>query len=280
MAYSIVLYLYSTGLSGASLHGYIAYFSDVLTPWWFIPTLIPFLLIATFLYWLFEKLSDRQAKTVATVARFLTAWGFISYVLTWTPRSSGHETLVLVVDILQRFVPTVMIPGSGHFAYFCLGYFFRRFALSTPGATRKKLIVIGLCAWVIDFACTHLGVDRFDPNFPWLFATIAVLFIFDRIRVTSAGAQRALEWTGRRSYSIYLLQYTAIAIVVPFACNTLLTGGIGGFIAPFRLLVWVDVVVGSYTLSLAAASLVDVSLLKLEQAGYDGVAKRVLQEFN
>lgn len=279
VVYSIVLYLYTTGLSGASIHGYVAYFSDVLTPWWFIPTLIPYLLIAPFLYWLFEKLSDRQTKTVATAACVLTAWGLISYALTWALRSSGHETLVLVVGILQRFVPTVMIPGSGYFAYFCLGYFFRRFAPSTSDATRKKLIVIGLCAWAIDVACAYFGVDGFDPSFPWLFATIAVLFLFDRIRITNAGAQRALEWTGRRSYSIYLLQYTAIAIVAPFVYDTLLAGGIGGFIAPIRLLVWTGVVVGSYALSLAVASLVDVTLLRLVQVGYDGVAKWALQRF-
>lgn len=276
VVYSIGLCLYMTGLSGASIHGYIAYFSDVLTPRWFIPTLNPFFLIAPLLYWPFEKLSDRQAKTAATAACALTAWGFISYVLTWALRSSGHETLVLVAGIFQRLVPTVMIPGSGYFAYCCLDYFFRRFAPSTSGATRKKLIVIGLCAWAIDVACAHFGVDRFDPSFPWLFATIAVLF-FDRIRITNVGAQRAFEWTGRRLYSIYLLQYTAIAIVAPFAYDTLLAGGISGFIAPFRLLVWVGVAVGSYALSLAAASLVDVSLLKLVQAGYDGVAKQALR---
>lgn len=279
VVYSIVLYLYATGLSGASIHSYIAYFSDVLTPWWFIPTLIPFLLIAPFLYWLFEKLNDRQAKTITTIACVLTAWGFISYALTWALRSSRHETVALAVSILQRFVPTVMIPGSGYFAYFCLGYFFRRFAPNTLGVTRKKLIVIGLCAWVIDVVCVYFGVDRFDPNFPWLFATIAVLFLFDRIRITNVSARRALEWTGRRSYSIYLLQYTAIAIVAPFAYDTLLAGGIGSFIAPIRLLVWVGVVVGSYALSLAVASLVDVTLLKLVQVGYDGIANRVVRWF-
>ena len=101
--------------------------------------------------------------------------------------------------------------------------------------------------------------------------------MFDRIHITNVGARRALEWTGRRSYSIYLLQYTAIAIVAPFAYDTLLVGGIGGFIAPIRLLVWVGVVVESYALSLAVASLVDVTLLKLVQAGYDGIAKRVVR---
>lgn len=136
-----------------------------------------------------------------------------------------------------------------------------------------------MCAWVIDIACAYFGIDRFDPNFPWLFATIAVLFLFGRIRITNVRARRALEWTGRRSYSIYLLQYTAIAIVASFAYDTLLVGGIGGFIAPIRLLVWVGVVAGSYALSLAVASLVDVTLLKLVQAGYDGIAKRVVRWF-
>lgn len=119
------------------------------------------------------------------------------------------------------------------------------------------------------------SVDRFDLSFPWLFATIAVLFLLDRIRITNVGAQRALEWIGRRSYSIYLLQYTAIAIVAPFAYDTLLAGGIGGLIAPIRLLVWAGVV----ALSLAVASLVDVTLLKLVQVGYDSVAKRILRRF-
>lgn len=42
---------------------------------------------------------------------------------------------------------------------------------------------------------------------------------------------------------------------------------------------WVGVVVGSYALSLAVASLVDATLLKLVQARYDGIAKRVLRQF-
>lgn len=106
-----------------------------------------------------------------------------------------------------------------------------------------------------------------------------MLFLFDRVRITNVGTQRTLEWTERRPYSIYLLQYTAIAIVAPFVCNTLLTGGISGIVAPFRLLMWVGVVVGSYALSLTVASLVDVTLLKLVQAGYDGIAKRVVRWF-
>lgn len=42
---------------------------------------------------------------------------------------------------------------------------------------------------------------------------------------------------------------------------------------------WVGVVAGSYALSLAVASLIDATLLKLVQAGYDGVAKWALRRF-
>lgn len=209
----------------------------MLTPWWFIPALIPFLVVAPFLNWLFEILDNRQIKSIAILACTLTAWGFISYVLTWAFRSAGHETLVLAVCILQQLIPMVMIPGSAFFMYFGLGYFFRRLAPQTSDSTRKKLIALRLIAWVVDVVCAYFGVDRFDPSFPWLFACIAVLFIFDRVRIENTVVQRILEWTGRRSYAIYLLQYTAIAIVAPFVYGTLVAGSIGGFIAPIRLLI-------------------------------------------
>lgn len=275
--YSLVLYLHATDFSCLSIHGYIVFFSDELTPWWFIPALIPFLLVAPFLYWLFEKLDDCQAKLVGTAACVLTAWGFISYTLAWALRATGHETSALVMGILQNFIPTQLIPGSGYFMYFCVGYFFRRLAPTTSDGTRKRLIGFGLCAWALEVACYYFDIDHFDPSFPWLFATIAVLFMFDRIRIKSNGVQRLLEWTGRRSYSIYLLQYTAIAVVASLVYDTLLAGSIGNFIAPIRLLVWIGVIAGSYLLSLAVASLIDATLLKLVQRGYNNAAKRALQ---
>ena len=214
------------------------------------------------------------------LACILTAWGFISYVLTWAFRSTGHETLVSIVGIFQKFMPTAIIPGSAYFMYFCLGYFFRRLAPQTSDNTRKKLIALGLIAWVVDVVCAYFGVDRFDPSLPWLFACIAVLFSFDRIRIENTVAQRIHEWTGRRSYAIYLQQYTAIAIVAPFVYDTLLAGSIGNFIAPVRLLVWVGMVAGSYLLSLAVASVVDATLLKLVQVGYEKAVTVAAKHFD
>lgn len=48
--YSLLLYVCHHWSSGLSLVGYIEYFSNVLTPWWFIPCLIPFLIFAPFLF--------------------------------------------------------------------------------------------------------------------------------------------------------------------------------------------------------------------------------------
>lgn len=93
-------------------------------------------------------------------------------------------------------------------------------------------------------------------------------------------AQRILKWTGRRSYAIYLLQYTAIAIVAPFVYDTLLAGSIGGFIAPIRLLVWIGMVAGSYLLSLAVASVADATLLKLVQVGYEKAVTAAAKRFD
>lgn len=272
--YSIIMYLFTSNLSNISIHGYIAYFSQILSPWWFIPALIPFLIIAPFLNWLFEKLSDRQAIVVVTAACALTMWGLVAYVLSWAFRSTGHETLALVVTTLQKIIPTVIIPGSGYFMYFCLGYFFRRLSPGTSSAMRKKFVVFGLLIWMFDVLCAYFGVDRFDPSFAWLFATIAILFIFDGIRIKSSSVQRVLEWTGRRSYSIYLLQYTAIAIVAPLVCDSHFIVGLVNNFALIRLLAWLGVVIGSYALSLAVASLIDVTLLKLSQKAYENVIER------
>lgn len=60
------------------------------------------------------------------------------------------------------------------------------------------------------------------PEHPWLFATIAVLLIFDKIEIRSPRLQKVFEWTGRRSFAIYLLQYTTIALVAPFIYDTVL----------------------------------------------------------
>lgn len=59
VVYSVLLYLWSTRLAGASLGDYFAFAAGKMSSsWWFIPSLIPFLVLSPFLYLLFEALSD------------------------------------------------------------------------------------------------------------------------------------------------------------------------------------------------------------------------------
>lgn len=277
--YSVLLYLFTTGFAGATPYGYIAFFYDEMSPWWFIPALIPFLVIAPFLYQFFEKLNDCWIKMLVRLVCALTAWGFVSFTAAWVFRSSGHETIVFGLGILQHLVPTEIIPGSGYFMYFCMGYFFRRLAPNLSEAMRRRLIVLGLCAWTLDVVCGYFGIDRFDPSFLWLFTSISIMLIFDSIRIRTIFMQRVLEWTGRRSYAIYLVQYTAIGIVAPYVYDVLLNGCIGTLIAPMRLVIWLGVVVGSYLLSLFVASIIDMTFLKLVQIGFEEVVSRIIKRF-
>lgn len=199
---------------------------------------------------------------------FVTLWGVLSNFLCWFFRITQHPTLELSITILRSFLPTVLIPGSGYFMYFCLGYFFRRFAKKTSDCKRNQIIVFGLVLWVTDVIFAYFEIDRFDPSYPWLFSTVSVLFIFDRIRIINPILQRAIEWTARRSYSVYLVQYTVIAFVSPFLYDAILHGQIDEYGAIFRISFWVIVVLLSYLLSLGIASFFDFVLLHPLQIVY------------
>lgn len=122
--YAIILYFYTNDVRDYSLSGWIAYFHSELGPWWFIPTLIPFLAIAPFLYWAFEKLSDSEALMIIKAFSFVTLWGIISNFLCWLFRITQHPTLELTITILKSLLPTVLIPGRATLCIFVLDTFF------------------------------------------------------------------------------------------------------------------------------------------------------------
>ena len=200
---------------------------------------------------------------------FVTLWGLLSNFLCWFFRITQHPTLELSITIIRSLLPTVLIPGSGYFMYFCLGYFFRRFAQKTSDCKRNMIIYFGLVLWVTDVIFAYFEIDRFDPSYPWLFATASVLYIFDQIRISNPIIQRVIEWTARRSYSVYLVQYTVIAFVSPFLYDSVLHGQINDYGAIFRISFWFVVVLCSYLLSLGIASIFDVLLLHPIQRLYD-----------
>lgn len=257
--YSIVLYLRRDLVAGVSPAGYIAYFAHLMDPWWFIPALIPFLILAPFLARLFGNLEDHQVILIARIASLMALWGIASSILGWVASASDHITWQGLVQIATRLVPASIIPGAGYFIYFCLGYFFRRLREILIPRQKCRLVALGLAMWALDVAFAVIGIPRSDPSHPWLFATFAVFLIFDEIRIENNAARRAIEWVARRSYTIYLLQYTAIALVQPLFPSILSADG-----SPFG---WIPICISAWALSLAAASIIDPTLLRLAQQG-------------
>ncbi|ROR97725.1 fucose 4-O-acetylase-like acetyltransferase [Salana multivorans] len=268
--YSVVLYAYVTRLHGMSLPGYLQHTAGLLSGgWWFIPALIPFLILAPFLYKALSALSDRSVVIVSRIVVIMTCWGILNNVVGWLSRQTGIESLSTLSAIGTRILPTSLIPGSNYFLFFCLGYFYTRLDGIMSDRQRRAAIWIGALAWLSDVLFATFGIDRVDPSYFWVFSTIAVFFVFSRVRVEGRLAGRIITWTAERSYSIYLFQYTTIAIVTGLVYDRLLLGDVAAYPGLVRLLIWVLTTVGAYLLALAAASVLDVVALKPLQRQFD-----------
>lgn len=259
--YSALLYVYYSWSSGLSLFGYIEYFNNVLTPWWFIPALIPYLIAAPFLYKCLESLGDDWVKLLVRFSVVLSIWGIAGCFLTWAFEVTGHATLGRMVGICTSLLPATLVPNS-YFIYFCLGFFIRRLIPILSDRRKKQLMVLGLSCWLLDAAFAHFGINRVDPSYAWLPATIAIFLIFDRLSIPDGIASRCIGWAAKRSYSIYLLQYTTIEIATAAIYTSIFAGGIMGHAALVRLCVWLGTTLLAYVLAFGCASIVDSALLR------------------
>ena len=202
--YSLLLCVYYFWSSGLSLVGYIEYFRNVLTPWWFIPCLIPFLIFAPFLFQCLKSLSDEWVKLLAKLGIALSLWGIVGCFLAWAFNVTGHATLGRALGICTTLIPATLVPNS-YIIYFCLGYFIRRLIPILSDRRKNQHIVLGLVCWVLDVAFGHFGINRVDPSYAWLSATVAIFILFDRIEISDGIGARAIGWAAKRSHSIYLL---------------------------------------------------------------------------
>ena len=84
LVYSVILYAWSTRLSGLSLGGWLGFAVGMMGPWWFIPCLIPFLVLAPFLYVFFEGLDDKWLMRLSGMALVVSIWSCLVNILRWT----------------------------------------------------------------------------------------------------------------------------------------------------------------------------------------------------
>lgn len=255
VVYSALLYLWSSRLTGLSIGGYFAFAAgEIGSPWWFIPTLIPFLVLAPFLCHFFEALSDKWALRLCKLVLVASLWSCLSYFGQWLFVAIGKPGAASMIETITYLIPTHLVP-VGYFVFFCAGYFLRRMMPLLSKKNKKQLIAIGFLFWALDVTALYVGVSAADPSDYWFWVVIALFIIFDCIEIGPTTALgRAMRWTGERSYTIYLLQYTSIKAVAAVLYDGSALGIVSAMPWLGRLGVWVLLVFASYALALLLAS--------------------------
>ena len=262
LLYSVIAYFVASKLANLSFGGYVDYLDYLLGgAWWFVPTLVPMLVVAPFLYLCFEALDDKWFALLVRVLVAFAAWGVACDAVASLPALGAPEWTSGLASVMGELLPPNVEPFSGYALFFCMGYAVRRYEKRLSACKLAPWLVFGLACLVVDATVAQLGLHRSIPSHLWVFATPVVFMAFSRVRITSARVTKALEWTSRRSYSIYLFQAAAIVILGGAIYDSGAFGDVSSMGVGPQLLAWLALVVGSYALSWAAASVLDTLLL-------------------
>lgn len=263
--YSILLYFFVNrhDFASLSLEGYFSYFAGLLGGgWWFIPTLVPCLLVAPFLSKGLEHLSDRNIFVLCVLCMVMSGWGLGTSLLDWVGIQTGTETLSSFSAMAMLLVPPGLLTVAlNFFVFFILGGLFRRMVPHLREKAGTAAIVVGLLFWLLDVLLLAFGIPRNDPSYTWMFTAFGTMVLFDRIQITSKLPSRIINWTAQRSYSIYLLQYTTISLSSMAIYDYSLLGSVSTMDPVLRILMFVVYVLVAYLMALGIASIIDTLLL-------------------
>ena len=259
LTYSIILYL-CTSWPNPGIGGYVSYSAELFfSSWWFIPALIPLLMLAPFLFKALEGLDDRWIVRLAKLLAFVYVWGAIYHILDFIAIGIERPGLSNLLTMVTACVPVSLIVS--YFPVFCFGYLYRRLSMILTQDQKRKVSAIALVAIAATFVLAGLGVGADDPNQLWVIASFCLFFLFERVRIPEGVASKVVVWVAKRSYSIYLFQYTTIAIMGGILYAGMAFGDVSTFPLILQLAIWVLFAVGSYCLALVIASILDPILL-------------------
>lgn len=195
------------------------------------------------------------------VVALFTLWGALCTVLQWVSTLTGIGSLDTFPGLLSGLVPTKPIPG-GYFMYFCLGYFIHKMPSLYSAEFLKRIAVLGIVGWLFGAVAAIAGYVRSDPSYLWLFASVGIFLVFAKVQIAGERASKIINWTAKRSYSIYLLQYTTIAIVYGVFNQFGMLDGTANIAFWIRIPLQVIAVSLSWLLALGVASIVDSFILE------------------
>lgn len=262
--YSIILYLYDNPTGSWYIAGWLESFASRLqSSWWFIPSLLPKLLLAPFVYMGLSKFLKNQQQLFFRVLILFNAWAVLLSSLSWAANMLDIKTLIFGFEILDKIVPIQLI--GGYSLYFVCGMLYKFVAPTITTKQKRFFYVLGFAALILDLLYAHFGVTRNDPSYFWLFETLAVFSAFESVSINSHKISNAIVWCGKRSYSIYLLNATMESFVLSIAYgsaaiaapNTRVVSGVLVYVA-----VWFMFVVLMWFACLVLASVIDPLLIE------------------
>lgn len=272
LLYSIILYVF-TSWGSLGLGGYVSFAALIFFGWWwFIPALIPCLLLSPFLYRAFEGLDDRWIVRLSVVFAVIYVWGALYHVLDYVAVAIERPGLSNLLTMATACVPTVLI--SSYFPVFCFGYLYRRLTRILDPSKKKLISVFSLLAIAATFVFAGLGVGRDDPNQLWVIAAFGLFFLFERVRIPEGAASKIVVWAAKRSYSVYLFQGTTIVIIADLVYTQMVFGDVSLLPLPLVFAIWMLFVLLSYLLALLIASVLDPLILEKIQKLFNSLVVR------
>lgn len=263
LIYSIVLYAFNSW-GTVTISGYISYSISLLSgDWWFIPTLIPFLALAPFLYQALEGISDEYLLHLLKLFAIVYVWGAATHVLAFVGCSLNTPDISSFVTLASYYFPRYLL--EGYFPVFILGYIYRRASTILTVNAKKRLARCSVPALALTFIFSGLGVGADDPDQLWVIAAFCLFFLFEKIDIQNNTLRTLFEWTGRRSYTIYLFQFTTISILRSALCNLMHIDTISQLPLCACLPTWLLLTILAYSLALIIASVLDMLVLHTAQ---------------
>lgn len=276
IVYVVCLYLFDVAKANAGfdLSSFASWCLGAISGnFWFIPCLIPFLILAPFLNEMFSSLSDRTAKTLEWVVYVAALWGTGASVFAFF---AGDSFVSSLISTLLSLLPPAVIPG-GYFLYFCLGYFIRREESHVSSRAFKVLACLGVLLWLACPILALAGYQRVDPSYLWLPATVSVFLLFAKIEIRGDRVGKAISFLARHSYAVYLLQFTTIKLVYGRLNAAGLMDGSASLPAFERLCLQAFAVFASYVLAVLIGFVLDGTLVQLAKRGVEALLERCLR---
>lgn len=276
--YSVSVYFLEYFIAGSNANSlsfinYLQFAADKMhANWWFIPTLVPFLILAPFIYAALEGLSDTWIVRLAKLFGGFLVYGVVFHILQTVATNLEAAPMTNTLAIIAVPFPHTLL--KTYLPCFLAGYLYLRLSRIVSKRTKTWFCIAGVAAYIACFIMAGFGVKESDPDQIWMIAAFCSFFIFERIRISGKALQSVVVWTGKRSYSIYLLHFTLIPVMVwllydPASPLRSVFGDPASFSIPVQILYWILLPLMTFYGTLIAVSIVDVVLLENLQRLYN-----------